>query len=125
MSDGFFSDDAVPRALLRERAFNLRWAQQPDGVIPLTAADPDFAVCPAVREALARYAADGVLGYVPAEGLPDFREAVAGWMLTTRQIRCASSDVFATDSAPSAMAVVARASLNPGEEALVPAPVDF
>jgi aspartate/methionine/tyrosine aminotransferase len=125
MSDGLFSDDAVPLALLRERAFNLRWAQQPAGVIPLTAADPDFAACPAVREALARYAADGVLGYVPAEGLPDFREAVAGWMFTTRQFRCTSSDVFATDSAASAMAVVARASLKSGDEALIPAPVDF
>ncbi|HWZ42234.1 MAG TPA: pyridoxal phosphate-dependent aminotransferase [Candidatus Saccharimonadales bacterium] len=125
MASDFFSDNAVPMTLLRKRAFNLRWAQQPEGVIPLTAADPDFAVCPAVREALARYASDGVLGYVPAEGLPDFREAVANWMLTTRQVRCAASDVFAADSAASAMAVVACASLKPGEEALVPAPVDF
>jgi len=39
-----FSDDAVPLELLRKRAFNLRWAQQPPDVIPLTAADPDFPI---------------------------------------------------------------------------------
>lgn len=120
-----FSDEAVPLQLLRERAFNLRWAQQPAGVIPLTAADPDFAICPAIREALARYANEGVMSYVPPEGLPDFREAVAEWMRTTRQMLCSAEQVFATDSAASGMAVVARASLQPGDEVLIQAPVDF
>jgi len=125
MNQDFFSDNAVPMDLLRRRAFNMRWAQQPADVIPLTAADPDFPACPAVREALARYVSDGVLGYVPAEGLPDFREAVAEWMCATRRIECGAGDVFAGDSAASAMAVVARASLRPGDEALIPTPVDF
>ena len=70
----WFSDDAVPMDSLRDRAFNQRWAQQPAGVIPLTAADPDFAVCPAVQDALVRHVRDGVLGYAPPEGLPSFRE---------------------------------------------------
>jgi aspartate/methionine/tyrosine aminotransferase len=125
MSSSFFSDDAVPLDLLRERAFNLRWAQESPDVIPLTAADPDFPVCPAVREQLARYVAEGVLSYGPPEGLPRFRETVAEWMQATRQMTCTPGAVFATDSAASAMAVVARASLKPGDEALIPAPVDF
>jgi len=120
-----FSDDAVPLRLLRERAFNLRWAQLPEGVIPLTAADPDFPACPSVREQLARYAGEGVLSYGPPEGLPRFREAVSDWMCATRHMECTPGMVFATDSAASAMAVVARASLRPGDEALIPTPVDF
>jgi aspartate/methionine/tyrosine aminotransferase len=125
MKQSLFSDDSVPLSLLRERAFNLRWAQQPFDVIPLTAADPDFAVCPAIQEALVGYAREGVLSYVPPEGLPRFREAVAGWMRSTRQFECTADAVFATDSAASGMAVIARASLQPGDEALIPAPVDF
>lgn len=125
MSKSFFSDDAVPLELLRQRAFNLRWAQQPEGVIPLTAADPDFPVCPAVQEQLIRYVKDGVMSYVPPEGLPAFREAVANWMRSTRQIDCTPDVVFATDSAASGMAVVARASLRPDDQVLIPAPVDF
>jgi cysteine-S-conjugate beta-lyase len=125
MTKTFFSDDAVPLELLRERAFNLRWAQQPAGVIPLTAADPDFPICPAIQEELVRYVREGVLSYAPPEGLPQFREGIAEWMRTTRQMNCAAEHVFATDSAASGMAVVARASLKPGDEALIPDPVDF
>src|SRR5215510_8972417 len=88
MDNNFFSDDAVPLELLRQRAFNLRWAQQPADVIPLTAADPDFPICPAIQERLIGYVREGVLGYVPPEGLPQFREAVAEWMHSTRGIDC-------------------------------------
>ena len=125
MSDYSFSDDSVPLELLRRRAFNMRWAQQPAGVIPLTAADPDFMVCPPIQDALVRYVRDGVLSYVPPEGLPEFREAVAEWMRSTRQMDCLPEHVFATDSAASGMAVIARACLKPGDEALIPGPVDF
>ena len=122
---GLFSDDTIRLDLLRERAFNMRWAQQPPDVIPLTAADPDFPICSAIQEQLVRHVRDGVLSYGPPEGLPKFREAVAAWMCSTRQLNCAPEHVFATDSAASGMAVVARASLNPGDEALIPDPVDF
>jgi aspartate/methionine/tyrosine aminotransferase len=125
MPENFFSDDSVSLELLRRRAFNLRWAQQPEGVIPLTAADPDFSVSPAIQEALVRYVREGVLSYAPAEGLPAFREGVAEWMRTTRTLACTADSVFATDSAASGMAVLARASLQRGDEALIPAPVDF
>jgi aspartate/methionine/tyrosine aminotransferase/2-polyprenyl-6-methoxyphenol hydroxylase-like FAD-dependent oxidoreductase len=125
LEPGFFSDNSVRLDLLRERAFNLRWAQQPAGVIPLTAADPDFPIAPAIQEQLVRYVRDGVLSYGPPEGLPQFRESVAGWMRSTRQMECAAEQVFATDSAASGMAVLARASLRPGDEVLVPDPVDF
>ncbi|HEY2363643.1 MAG TPA: aminotransferase class I/II-fold pyridoxal phosphate-dependent enzyme [Candidatus Angelobacter sp.] len=120
-----FSDNIVRLDLLRERAFNMRWAQQPADVIPLTAADPDFPVCPAIQEQLVRYARDGVLSYGPPEGLPQFRESVARWMQETRDMSCTPEEVFATDSAASGMAVLARASLAPGDEVLIPDPVDF
>src|SRR5215472_13261597 len=125
MTSSPFSDDAVPLELLRKRAFNLRWAQQPSDVIPLTAADPDFPVCPAIQEQLIRYVREGVLSYGPPEGLPQFREAVAQWMWVTRRLDCTSEAVFATDSAASAMAVVARACLERSDEVLISDPVDF
>src|SRR5215475_4107460 len=105
MSKPFFTDNNVPLDLLRQRAFNMRWAQQPAGVIPLTAADPDFPIASAIQEQLARYVRDGVLSYGPPEGLPQFRDAVADWMRDTRQMDCSADDVFATDSAASGMAV--------------------
>ncbi len=125
MDGNSFSDNAVPLDLLRKRAFNLRWAQQPADVIPLTAADPDFPICQAIQEHLIRYVREGVLSYAPPEGLPQFRQAIADWMRTTRHVECAPAEVFATDSAASGMAVVARGSLDAGDEVLIPDPVDF
>ncbi|HWG41041.1 MAG TPA: aminotransferase class I/II-fold pyridoxal phosphate-dependent enzyme [Candidatus Acidoferrales bacterium] len=122
---GPFSDNIVRLDLLRERAFNMRWAQQPADVIPLTAADPDFPICPAIQEQLVRYVRDGVLSYAPPEGLPQFRESIARWMQETRHMACVPEEVFATDSAASGMAVLARASLSAGDEVLIPDPVDF
>ena len=78
MTTGFsFGDADVPMTLLRQRAHNMRWATLPEDVIPLTAADPDFAVAPVVREAIVAYAHGGVFSYGPAEGLADFRRVCA------------------------------------------------
>ena len=38
---------------------------------------------------------------------------------------CTAEEIFATDSAASGMAVLARASLASGDEVLIPDPVDF
>jgi bifunctional pyridoxal-dependent enzyme with beta-cystathionase and maltose regulon repressor activities len=45
----------------------MRWAEQPEGVIPLTAADPDFRAAPAIRAALAAEAARGVYCFTRVE----------------------------------------------------------
>ena len=81
-----FRDDAVPMELLRQRAYNLRWATQEPDVIPLTAADPDFRTAPVIREALADFARSGVYSYGPAEGLPEFRRACAHMLARRKSI---------------------------------------
>ena len=120
-----FGDEAVPRRLLAERAFNLRWAEVPDGVIPLTAADPDFAAPPAVREALEGYARSGVYPYGPPAGLPEFRTAVAQHFRTRRNAPVSPDGVIATNSAAAGLAMVARHWLRAGDEVIVFDPVDF
>lgn len=120
-----FSDNAVRLDLLRERAFNLRWAEQPQEVIPLTAADPDFPAAPAIREAIVRYVQDGVLSYGPAQGLPAFRDSVANYLRNQRGAPVDASGVIAVNSAAAGLAMVARQWLTPGDEAIVMDPVDF
>ena len=126
MSDPLFADSAVPFDLLRERAFNLRWATVDPDVLPLTAADPDFPVAPVIREAISEYTAGGVFSYGPPEGLPSFRASAARVQRDRRGWQgCDPGHILPTDSAASAMFVVARALLDPGDEALVFDPVDF
>ncbi len=111
--------------LLRERAFNMRWAQQPADVLCLTAADSDFPISPAIRDALLDYVQGGVLSYGPAEGLPSFRRAVARMLVERRGVKSHEDLIIAADSAASAMFVIARFALQPGDEAIIFDPVDF
>ncbi len=121
-----FGDGAVRLDLLRERAFNLRWATVDPGVIPLTAADPDFPVARCIRDAIQAYAEGGVFSYGPPDGLPGFRDACARVQRERRGVVGTSPEhILPADSAASAMFVAARWALKPGDEALVFDPVDF
>jgi aspartate/methionine/tyrosine aminotransferase len=119
-----FSSDEVNRPLLRQRAFNLRWAEVDSDVIPLTAADPDFPVAPQIIEAVTSYVSDGLLGYGPTRGLVEFREGVSS-MLEERGVPSHPDQVLATDGAASALWAACRAVLSPGDEAITFDPVDF
>ncbi|MFZ9752550.1 MAG: pyridoxal phosphate-dependent aminotransferase [Cyanobium sp.] len=123
--NGWFGDDQVPLAALRRQAFNLRWATLPEDVIPLTAADPDFAVAPAVREAIARQAAEGLFSYGPAGGLPAFRQACATFCHDQRGMGGGPERILAVDGAAAGMLHVCRLLLRPGDEAIIVDPVDF
>ena len=123
--NGWFGDDQVPLAALRRQAFNLRWATLPEDVIPLTAADPDFAVAPAVREAIARQAAEGLFSYGPAGGLPAFRQACATFCRERRAMGGGPERILAVDGAAAGMLQVCRLLLRPGDEAIIVDPVDF
>ncbi len=111
--------------VLRERAYNLRWASVEPGVIPLTAADPDFPVAPEVVEAIANYIARPHLCYGPAAGLAPFREAVAAHFNVNKGAQVDPCSVTATNAAASAIALVARHLLRAGDEVIVQDPVDF
>ena len=112
--------------VLRERAFNLRWATVEPGVIPLTAADPDFPAPAAAVDAITNYLRAPHLCYGPAAGMPEFRTAVAE---RYRTAKCAPSvdgkRVVAANSAASAIALVAKHLLKQGDEVVVQDPVDF
>lgn len=125
MTSGLFRDENVNLTLLRKRAYNGRWAMQPADVIPLTAADPDFPVAPEIRAAISDYVAGGLLGYGPAEGLPEFRETMARVIAERKGISCSPDVILPTDSAAAGMFLIARYALEPGDEAIVFDPVDF
>jgi aminotransferase len=124
--DLLFSDRSVDLSVLRTRAYNFRWAAVPRDTIPLTAADPDFPAAPQIIEAIQRYTSAGYLSYSPAEGLPELRDAAAQSLRARRGIDCDAGRVFVTDSAASALFLVARFAISePGQEAIIADPVDF
>ena len=62
---------------LKKKAYNLRWAEVEDGVIPLTAADPDYPCSDEIKKAMMEYIEDGYFSYTPKMGLESFRESFA------------------------------------------------
>ncbi|MBN2335721.1 pyridoxal phosphate-dependent aminotransferase, partial [Candidatus Bathyarchaeota archaeon] len=119
-----FSDEAVRLDLLRRYAKN-RWAALPEDVIPLTAADPDFQVAEPIREAIQRVGADGTFSYGADGGSPEFKEAAAGFIRAHKGIDCTASNIHANSGVAQGMMHIARAFLEPGDEAIIFDPVDF
>ncbi len=121
----YFSNGNVDLNILHNRAYNLRWAMMPEGVIPLTAADPDFPCAPAIREAIARFTHSGYFCYAPPEGYAFFRESVSRFFSGKRNLQYDPSCILAVDSAAAGIFMTCKAFLKPGDEAIVFDPIDF
>jgi bifunctional pyridoxal-dependent enzyme with beta-cystathionase and maltose regulon repressor activities len=120
-----FTNQEIRLDLLKQRAFNLRWAAVPEGVIPLTAADPDFPCAPQIAEAISKYASERYFSYAPAEGHSFFRESVARFHTNKRHVVTNPDFVIAVDSAAYGILMTCKAFISEGDEAIVFNPVDF
>lgn len=110
---------------LKKKAYNGRWATVEDGIIPLTAADPDFRMSTEIEQGIIEYIKDGYLSYGPFSGLPEFKKSVAEHFNTGKNGNFAPENVLAVNSAAMGMFMVAKYVLNPGDEAIIFDPVDF
>ena len=120
-----FNSENVNLSVLKQRAFNLRWATQEEGVIPLTAADPDFPCAPEITESISKYIKDRYLSYGPSQGLPVLRESIANYYLNKRSVKFNPDYILPVDSAAFGIYVVCKSLLKKSDEAIVFDPVDF
>ena len=120
-----FSNNNINLEILKKRAYNLRWAEVEDGVIPLTAADPDFPAPKPIQDALIDYIKGGYFSYTPARGFPEFKEAISRSLKERKDEDIEPELILPIDSVARGMHVIAEAILKPGDEALVFDPVDF
>jgi aminotransferase len=120
-----FEHSTIDLDILKKRAFNLRWATVPEGVIPLTAADPDFRSAPEIAEAMIRFTKDRYLSYGPPAGLPEFKDCVARFFNEKRGIPASPDLLFPVDSAAFGIYLICKGFLKAGEEAIIFDPVDF
>ena len=122
---GSFTNEDVNLKILRQRAYNLRWAEVDEGVIPLTAADPDFPAPKAVADALTEYIQGGYFSYTPKRGFPEFAESLSRALKARKNEEIDPDLILPVDSAARGMHIIAQTVLKPGDEALVFDPVDF
>jgi aspartate/methionine/tyrosine aminotransferase len=120
-----FTNNDINFEALKRKAYNGRWATLEDGIIPLTAADPDFRMSKEIENGIIEYIKDGYLSYGPFSGLPEFKKSVAEHFNTGKNGSFTPENILAVNSAAMGMFMVAKYVLNPGDEAIIFDPVDF
>ncbi|MCI7473305.1 MAG: pyridoxal phosphate-dependent aminotransferase [Clostridiales bacterium] len=120
-----FTNEVINHKILKERAYNMRWAEVEEGVIPLTAADSDFPPAPEISQAMIEYINGGYFCYTPHRGFLSFKESMAKALWERKQEPVNPNYVLPVDSAARGMWAIAQAFLKPGDEAIVFDPVDF
>jgi len=92
----------------------------PGGIIPLWVADMDFAVAPAIQEAIRERAAHPVFGYTHVPD--DYYEAVISWFHRRHQWIIRREWMLYTSGVVPAMSVAVKAFTMPGEKVLILSP---
>lgn len=120
-----FTNKEINFEALKRKAYNGRWATLENGIIPLTAADPDFRMSPEIEQGIIEYIKDGYLSYGPFSGIPEFKESVAKHFNTEKKGSFTPDNILAVNSAAQGMFLIAKYVLGPGDEAIIFDPVDF
>jgi cysteine-S-conjugate beta-lyase len=98
-----------------------KWSAYPPGVLPMWVADMDFAVAPAIVEALRRRVAHPIYGYAVAEDA--LREQIVGDMLKHYRWAIAPDDIVFLPGVEPGFNMALRAVTNPGDGVTVFVPV--
>ncbi len=117
--------NSIPYSFLRSNAFNLRWAEVADDVIPLTAADGDLPFSPEISQAIITASENKLFPYGQPQGNLSFRESIAKYFKSNKSSTIHADQVLATNSAAAAIQDWCYHFLRPGDEVLIPDPVDF
>lgn len=120
-----FTNKDINFEALKRKAYNGRWATLENGIIPLTAADPDFRMSSEIENGIIEYIKDGYLSYGPFSGIPEFKKSVAEHFNTEKKGNFSPDNILAVNSAAQGMFLIAKYVLNPGDEAIIFDPVDF
>ena len=99
----------------------VKWDEKTDSnIIPLWVADMDFAVAPAIQEAIKRRAQHPVFGYTHVQD--DYYEAVISWFQRRHQWHIQREWILYTTGVVPAMSVAIKALTMPGEKVLILSP---
>jgi aspartate aminotransferase len=93
-------------------------------VIRFESGDPSFSVAPHVLDAINKAGAAGKTHYIPNDGIPELRAALAEKVTTKNHIpNVTAQDIFLTNGAMHALYVTFGCLLVPGDEVIIPDPM--
>ncbi len=109
-----------------EKGLELKAQYGEDAVCDFSLGNPDVPPPEAVREVLHEIADNAIrplgLGYCPNAGIPAVRESIAEYLSKQQEMKLAGKDVVMTVGAASALVDFFRATVEPGDEIIVPSP---
>jgi aspartate aminotransferase len=85
--------------------------------------DPSFSIAPHVRKAAEAALAAGKTHYIPNNGIPELREALAQKLQRRNGIAATADEIFITNGAMHALYVLFATLLTAGDEVIVPDPM--
>lgn len=91
-------------------------------VVDLTLGEPDFPTPPHICEAAVRAIAEGQTRYTPINGSMTLREAIVRKFARDNGIRCTTADISVGCGGKQVIYQAFLATLDPGDEVLMPAP---
>lgn len=93
-----------------------------EDIVHLEIGEPDFDTPQNIKEAAVKAISDGYTHYVPASGIPEFRETIAEYISNTRNISVDLEEVVVTPGAKPIMFFSILALVNPNDEVMYPNP---
>jgi aspartate aminotransferase len=109
-----------PSAAAAERATELR--RQGKQIVNLVVGEPDFDTPPHIRQAAARAMEAGATRYTPMKGTIELRQAIAAKLHRENGLRYDTNEIIVTNGAKSAIYSALAATVEPGDEVIIPAP---
>lgn len=91
-------------------------------IIHLELGEPDFHPASPTSEALKRAIDEGKDRYCPVAGVPALREAIAQYLLRTRDVRVSADNIVIAPGCKIALFMALMALVDPGDEVLYPDP---
>ncbi|MEG0445803.1 MAG: pyridoxal phosphate-dependent aminotransferase [Comamonas sp.] len=91
-------------------------------MIFLNIGEPDFTAPPLVQEAAARAIRNGTTQYTPALGLTELRERISAWYAQRFGVEVPARRIVITAGASAALQLACLATINAGDEILMPDP---
>ena len=97
-------------------------AREGMSVISLSAGEPDFKTPPHICNAAIEAITDGFHGYTMNTGMPELREAICAKLKRDNGLDYSPDQIIVSNGAKQSIGFAILATINPGEEVIIPAP---
>ncbi len=93
-----------------------------EDVISFSAGEPDFRTPEMIRKAAIEAIEKKPIGYTPAHGMPELREAIARKLERENQLSYSAEEIVVSNGAKHSLYNIFQALLDPADEVLIPVP---